>query len=183
MTHTENLLSDLKKENLFAVVLNLENKQEKFMETFCECLNNLCNTVGNLSRKLEQVESSLVVTKTVNDNLLNRITLLDKISRNSIAEENVMKLLAFNLQVMTKIFSRLTVCNISNESDVLVVQKILRIVTGSMVTVLLSYLMQKKIVGCSTEKERVKNTDGIKFNFNTEVKLYINESFCPYHSE
>lgn len=78
MTHTENLLSDLKKENLFALVLNLQNKQEKFMEKFCERLNNLCNTFDNLSRKLEQVESSLVVTKTVNDNLLNRITLLDK---------------------------------------------------------------------------------------------------------
>ena len=78
MTHTENLLSDLKKENLFALVVNLQNKQEKFMEKFCERLNNLCNTVDNLSRKLEQVESSLVVTKTVNDNLLNRITLLDK---------------------------------------------------------------------------------------------------------
>ena len=78
MTHTENLLSDLKKENLFALVLNLQNKQEKFMEKFCERLNNLCNTVDNFSRKLEQVESSLVVTKTVNDNLLNRITLLDK---------------------------------------------------------------------------------------------------------
>ena len=46
------------------------------MEKFCECLDTLSNTVDNLSSKLDLVESSLVVTKTVNDNLLNHITTL-----------------------------------------------------------------------------------------------------------
>ena len=32
MAHTENTLKDLKKENLIALVLNLQNDQEKLME-------------------------------------------------------------------------------------------------------------------------------------------------------
>ena len=76
MAHIENMLKDLKKENLIALVLNLQNERDKFMEKFCERLDTLSNTVNNLSSKLDLVESSLVVTKTVNDNLLNHITTL-----------------------------------------------------------------------------------------------------------
>ena len=48
------------------------------MEIFCEHLDTLSNTVGNFSSKVNQFESSLVVTKTVNDNLLNCITSLER---------------------------------------------------------------------------------------------------------
>ena len=78
MAHIENMLKDLKKENLIALVLNLQNERDKFMEKFCERLNTLSNTVDNLSSKLHLVESSLVVAKTVNDNLLNRITTFER---------------------------------------------------------------------------------------------------------
>ena len=78
MPHTENTLNDLKKENLITLVLNLQNERDKLMEKFCERLDTLSNTVGNLSSKLDLVESSLVETKTVIDNLLNRITTLER---------------------------------------------------------------------------------------------------------
>ena len=48
------------------------------MEKICERLDTLSNTVDNLSGKLDLVASTLVVTKTVNDNLLNRITTLER---------------------------------------------------------------------------------------------------------
>ena len=67
MAHTEKKLKDLKMENLIALVLNLQNNLEKLIETFSECLDTLSNTVDNLSSKLDRVESSVVVTKTVND--------------------------------------------------------------------------------------------------------------------
>ena len=54
-------------ENLIALVLNLQNNLEKLIEKFSECLDTLSNTVDNLSSKLDWVESSVVVTKTVND--------------------------------------------------------------------------------------------------------------------
>ena len=43
---------------------------------FCERLDTLSNIVANLSSKLDLVELSLVVIKTVNDNILNRIAML-----------------------------------------------------------------------------------------------------------
>ena len=65
MAHTENMLNNLKKENPIALVLNLENDQEKSMEQLCKCLDNLSNTVDSLSSKLNQIESFLIVNKTV----------------------------------------------------------------------------------------------------------------------
>ena len=57
MAHTENTFKDLKKENLIALVLNLQNDREKLikgkMEKFCERLDTLSNTVDNLSIKLD----------------------------------------------------------------------------------------------------------------------------------
>ena len=67
MAHMEKKLKDLKMENLIALVLNLQNNLEKLIEKFSECLDTLSNTVDNLSSKLDRVESSVVVTKTVND--------------------------------------------------------------------------------------------------------------------
>lgn len=45
---------------------------------FCQLLYTLSNAIYNSSNKLAQVESSLVATKTVNDNLLDRITSLER---------------------------------------------------------------------------------------------------------
>ena len=60
IAHTENTLKDLKKENLIALVLNLQNNPEKMMEKFCLCLNNLSSTVNNLPSKLDQVSHLLL---------------------------------------------------------------------------------------------------------------------------
>ena len=62
MAHTENTLKGLKKVNLIALVLNLQNDQEKLMVKFCKLLDALSYTAHNLSSKLDQLESSLVVT-------------------------------------------------------------------------------------------------------------------------
>ena len=78
MAHAENKLKDLKKENIIALVLNLQNERKKLMEKFRERLDILSNTIDNLSSKLDLVESSLVVTKSINDNLSNRITTLER---------------------------------------------------------------------------------------------------------
>ena len=39
MAHTENTLKDLKKKNLFALILNLQNQREKLTEKFCDRLD------------------------------------------------------------------------------------------------------------------------------------------------
>ena len=105
MAHTENTLKDSKKENLIALVLNLQNERDRLMENFCERLDTLSNTVDNLSSKLDLVESSLVVTKTVIDNLLNRTKTLERSlhAQNNIVEENVLKLMASQFLSMIRI--------------------------------------------------------------------------------
>ena len=72
MAHAENTLKDLKRENLIALLaINLQNDREKLMKKSCERLDTISNIDDNLSSKLDLVKSSLIVTKTVNDNLLN----------------------------------------------------------------------------------------------------------------
>ena len=41
------------------------------LKRYCKCLDTLSNIVDNFSSKLDQVESSLVFNKSVNDYLLN----------------------------------------------------------------------------------------------------------------
>lgn len=48
------------------------------MEKFCKRLDNLSNNVDDLWNKLVQIESSLALTKTANDHLLNRFTSLER---------------------------------------------------------------------------------------------------------
>ena len=70
MAHTENTLKDFKKENLISLVLSLQSDRDKVIDTLGHRIDNLTSTVDDLSSKLAQAESSLVVTKTVNNDLL-----------------------------------------------------------------------------------------------------------------
>ena len=78
MAHAELALKDLKKENLLSLVLSLQNERENFIDTFGQRIDNLTSTVDNPSSKLAQLESSLVVTKSANNELLKRVTSLDR---------------------------------------------------------------------------------------------------------
>ena len=147
MAHTENTLQDLKKENLIALVL--------LYITYCECLDTLYNTVDNLLSKKDLVESSLVVTKTVNDNLLNSITTLERSlhAQEQYSRRECLEIVGIPASVDDKNLQA-TVCNILNEMF-LAAQKIWKIVTESKVTILspslaaeenhLRFCMKKKI--------------------------------------
>ena len=124
MAHTENTFKDLKKENLIALVLNLQNERDKFIEKLCERLDALSNTVDNLTSKLDLVESYLVMmTKTVNDNLLNRITnRITTLERSLHAQEQYsrkecLEIVGIPVSINNKNLQA-TVCNILNEIDV-----------------------------------------------------------------
>ena len=121
MAHTENTLKDVKKENLIALILNLQNEQGKFMEKLCERLDALSNTVGNLTSKLDLVESSLVImTKTINDNLLNLITMLERSlhTQEQYSGRECLEIVGIPVSINNKNLQA-TVCNILNEIDVL----------------------------------------------------------------
>ena len=79
MAHTEITQKDIKKENLISLVLRFQSERDKFIDTLGQRINNLTSTVDNLLCKLTKVESSLVVTKTVNNELLKPVTLLERL--------------------------------------------------------------------------------------------------------
>ena len=62
----------------------------------------------------------------------------------------------------------------------LVAQKILKIVIESKVTIV-KFSSRRKSSEVLRKKKKLKNIDGSKFDFNAGVKLYINESLCPYY--
>ena len=78
MAHAEIALKDLKKENLLSLVLSLQNERDNFIDTLGQRIDNLTSTVDNPSSKLAQLESSLVVTKSANNELLKRVTSIDR---------------------------------------------------------------------------------------------------------
>ena len=78
MAHTENTLKDFKKENLISLVLSLQKGRDKVIDTLGQLIDNLTSTVDNLSSKLAQVESSVVVTKTFNNELLKHANSLER---------------------------------------------------------------------------------------------------------
>ena len=77
-TQTEIALNNLEKENLVSLVLSLQSERDKFIDKLGQRIDKLASTVDNLLSKLPQVESSLVVIKTVNKKLLKRVTLLER---------------------------------------------------------------------------------------------------------
>ena len=78
MAHTEITPKDLKQGNLISLVLSLQSERDKFIHMLDQRTGQLIPTVDNLSSKLAQVGSSLVVTKTVDNELLKRVTSLER---------------------------------------------------------------------------------------------------------
>ena len=184
MAHTENTLKDLKKENLIALVLNLQNEWDKFMEKFCERLDALSDTVDNLTSKLDLVESCLVMmTKTVNDNLLNHITTFERSlhAQEQYSRRECLEIVGIPVSVNNKNLQA-TVCNIVNKIDVPCGSEHLEDcyrIKGDHTTVKFSSRWKSSEV--LRKKKKVKNIDSSKFDFKAGVMLYINESLCPYY--
>ena len=173
MAHTENTLQDLKKENLIALVL--------LYITYCECLDTLYNTVDNLLSKKDLVESSLVVTKTVNDNLLNSITMLERSlhAQEQYSRRECLEIVGIPASVDDKNLQA-TVCNILNEIDVPCGSEDLEDchrIKGD--CTIAKFSSRRKSSGVLHEMKKLKNIDGSKFDFNAGVKLYINKCLWP----
>ena len=153
------------------------------MEKICERLDTLSNTVDNLSSKLYLVESSLVVTKTVNDNLLNRITTLAR-SLHAQEQYSIRECLEI-VDVPVSIDDKnpqATACNILNKIDHLCGPEDLEDchrIKGDRTIV--KFSSRRKSSKVLRKKKKLKNIDSSKFDFNAGVKLYINESLCPYY--
>ena len=145
------------------------------MEKFCEPFDTLSNTVDNLSSKLDLVESSLVVTKSINDNLSNRITTLERSlhAQEQYSRRECLEIVGIPISIDDKNLQS-TVCNILNETDVPCDPEDLEDchrTKGDRTIV--KFSSRRKSSEVLRKKKKLKNIDGYKFDFNAEVKLYI----------
>ena len=142
------------------------------MEKYCERLDTLSNTVDNLSSKLDLVESSLVVTKAVKDNLLNRITTLERSvhAQEHYSRRECLEFVDISVSIDDKNLQA-TVCNILNEIDVPCGSEELEDchrIKGDRNIV--TFSSRRKSSEVLRKKKKLKNIDGSKFYFNAGVK-------------
>ena len=166
MAQTENILKHLKKENLISLVLSLQNDRDKVIDTLGQRIDNLTSTVGNLSSKLAQVESSLVVTETVNKELLKRIT------KNSTVEESVWRLSVYTPSVDDKNL-RSTVCNTLDDINVVCDSSDIEDchwIKGN--RTIIKFSSRRKSSEVLNKKKKVKNLDIGKYGFNDGSRIY-----------
>ena len=146
-------------------------------------MDTLSDIVANLSSKLDLVELSLVVTKTVNDNLLNRIATLERSlhAQEQYSRRECLEIVGIPVSIDGKNLQA-TVCNILNEIDVPCgsedLEECHRIKGDRTIVKFSSKQKSSEVLG---KKKKLKNVDGSKFDFNVGVKLYINESLFPYY--
>ena len=183
MAHTENTFKDLKKKNLIALVFKMTEKSLWKNSQHSQCLDTLSNTVDNLSSKLDLVESSLAVTKTVNDNLLNCITTVKRSlhAREQYSRKECLEIADIPISIDDKNL-QLTVCIILNEIDIPCGPEDLEDchrIKGDCTIV--KFSSRRKSSEVLHKKKNLKNIGGSKFDFNAGVKLYINESLFPYY--
>ena len=135
------------------------------MEKFCKCLDTLSNIVDNLSSKLDLVESSLVVTKTVNDNILNSITMLERSlhAQEQYSRRECLEIVGIPVSIDDKNLQA-TVCNILNKIDVPCGSEDLEDchrIKGDRTIV--KFSSRRKSSEVLRKKKKFKNIDGSKF--------------------
>ena len=140
------------------------------MEKICERLDTLSNTVDNLSGKLDLVESTLVVTKTVNDNLLNRITTLERSlhAQEQYSRRECLEIVGIPVSINDKNLQP-TICNILNEIDVPCGPEDLEDchrIKGDRTIV--KFSSRRKSSEALRKKKKLKDTDGSKFDLTLE---------------
>ena len=183
MAHTEITLKDLKKENLISLVLTLQRERDKLIDMLGQHIDNLTSTVDNLSSRLTQVESSLVVTKTVNNELLDCVTSLERglHSQEQYSRRERLEVVIIPSSVDDK-YLQSTVCSILGDTDVVCnsndIEDCHRIKGDRTI---IKFSSRRKSSEVLNKKKKLKNLDIGKYGLNDGSRIYINESLCPYY--
>ena len=181
MAHTEITLKDLKNENLISLVLSLQSERDKLIDMLGPPIDNL-TTVDNLSNRMAQVESSLVVTKTVNNELSKRVTSLDvTTSQEQYSRRECLEVVGIPSFVDDKNLQS-TVCSILGDIDVVCdsnnIEDCHRIKGDRTI---IEFSSRRKSSEVLNKKKKLKNLDIEKYGINDGSRIYINESLCPYY--
>ena len=182
MAHTEITLKDLKKENLISLVLILQSERDKFIDTLDHRIDNLTSTVVNLSCKVAQVKSSLVVSKTVNNELLKRVTSLERglNSQEQCTRRECLLVVGIPSSIDDENLKS-TVCSILGDIDVVCDSN--DIEDGHRIKgdrTIIKFASRKKSSEVLNNKKKLKNLDIGKYGLNDGSRIYIDKSLCSY---
>ena len=146
-------------------------------------IDNLISTADNLSSKLAQVESSLLVTKTVNNELLKRVTSLERglHSQERYSRRECLEVVGIPSSINDKNLQS-TVCSILGDIDLVCdsndIEHCHRIKGDKTI---IKFSCRRKSSEVLNKKKKLKNLDIGKYGLNDGSRIYINECHCPYY--
>ena len=146
-------------------------------------IDNLISTADNLSSKLAQVESSLLVTKTVNNELLKRVTSLERglHSQKRCSRRECLEVVGIPSSINDKNLQS-TVCSILGDIDLVCdsndIEHCHRIKGDKTI---IKFSCRRKSSEVLNKKKKLKNLDIGKYGLNDGSRIYINECHCPYY--
>ena len=144
-------------------------------------IDNLISTADNLSSKLVQVESSLLVTKTVNNELLKRVTSLERglHSQERYSRRECLEVVGIPPSINHKNLQS-TVCSILGDIDVVCDSNDIEHchpIKGD--KTIIKFSSRRKSSEVLNKKKKLKNLDIGKYGPNDGSRIYNNESLCP----
>ena len=146
-------------------------------------IDNLTSTFDNHSSLLAQVESSLVVTKTVNTELLKHVTPLGRglYSQEQYSRKESFEVVSIPSSVNNKNLES-TVCSILDDIDVVCdsnnIEDCHRIKGDRTI---IKFSSQRKSSQVLNKTRKHKHLDIGKYGLNDGSRIYINKSLCPYY--
>ena len=157
----------------------MQSECDKFINSLGQHIDNLTSTIDNLLCKLAQVESSLAVTKTVNNKLLKRVTSLERglHSQEQYSRRECLEVIGVPSSFNNKNLQS-TVCSILGDIDVVCDSSDIEDchqIKGDRTIIKFSYRIK------SSEVLNKKKIEIGKYGLNDGSRIYINESLCPYY--
>ena len=182
-------LEKLKKEDLFDLILSLQNKYEENLQMGSKLdealahISKINETMSKLEQRNIELESTLLVTKNVNTKLVSRIEDLERLvhanaqySRRECLEVAGIPPQIGNEQLEDK------VCDIFSSIDVKLnsrdIEACHRIKNDRTIV---KFANRKDCVKVLQNRKKLKDCDMTLLGFDEDHKIYVNESLCPYY--
>ena len=182
MSHTESSLMRLNKEGLVRMLLDYQGK-------FNNILDELKNDLNELKTKFCKLESDLHISRNVNDKLSDKLTVLERkchaneqYSRRECLEISGIPAEVGDKDIEKKVLEVLDAIGAPVNTDL--VEDCHRIPSkGSPKKVILKLSRRKDSRRVLLNKKKLKQLKPESLNLPASVKIYINESLCPYYKK
>ena len=184
MSLSKTQLNELSKEELINFTLKIQEAHSKHIEDIVRKLDQALESIQAITNRQEIIESSLAVSKNVNEKLHARVIKLERevyvsqqYSRRECLELTGVPENVANDDLEGK------VCEILNKIGVNVDPNDFEAchrLKKKEITII-KFSSRKTCLSALKNRTSLKDVDKEEFGFPSETKLYLNESLCPYY--